>query len=67
MTIAIYIRLSLEDDDLFCDKPESESITNQRNLLMDYIRDSPELCHAEVLELSGYWKRPRTALFNVSW
>ena len=50
MTIAIYIRLSLEDDDLFCDKPESESITNQRNLLMDYIRDSPELCHAEVLE-----------------
>ena len=56
MTIAIYIRLSLEDDDLFCDKPESESITNQRNLLMDYIRDSPELCHAEVLEFcdDGY-------------
>lgn len=56
MTIAIYIRLSLEDDDLFYGKLESESITNQRNLLMDYIRDSPELCHAEVLEFcdDGY-------------
>lgn len=54
--IAIYIRLSLEDDDILCEKVESESITNQRNLLMDHIRRSPELCHAEVLEFcdDGY-------------
>lgn len=56
MNIAIYIRLSLEDDDILCGKLESESITNQRNLLLDYIRNSPELCQAEVLEFcdDGY-------------
>lgn len=54
--IAIYIRLSLEDDDILYGKLESESITNQRNLLLDYIRNSPELCHAEVTEFcdDGY-------------
>lgn len=53
---AIYIRLSLEDDDIVCGKLESESITNQRNLLHDYIQNSPELCHAEVIEFcdDGY-------------
>ncbi len=53
---AIYIRLSLEDDDILCGKQESESVTNQRNLLMDYIRNSPDLCHADVLEFcdDGY-------------
>ena len=52
----IYIRLSLEDDDIVCGKLESESITNQRNLLHDYIQNSPELCHAEVIEFcdDGY-------------
>lgn len=56
MTTAIYLRLSLEDDDLVDGKQESESISNQRNLLLDYIRDSPELCRSEVLEFSddGY-------------
>lgn len=56
MTAAIYIRLSLEDDDLIDGKSESESITNQRGLLMDYIRASPELCQSTVLEFSddGY-------------
>ena len=29
-TVAIYVRLSLEDDDLLHGKMESESITNQR-------------------------------------
>ena len=36
-TVAIYVRLSLEDDDLFHGKMESESITNQRDLLTAYI------------------------------
>ena len=50
MTIAIYIRLSLEDGDLSSsDKLESESITNQRSMLVDYIRTSPELCDAEIM------------------
>lgn len=57
MTVAIYIRLSLEDDDLSGgNKMESESITNQRSLLVDYIRTSPELCDAEIVEFcdDGY-------------
>ena len=57
MTIAIYIRLSLEDGDLSSsDKLESESITNQRSMLVDYIRTSPELCDAEIMEFcdDGY-------------
>ena len=46
-TVAIYIRLSLEDDDLLSGgKLESESITNQRNLLTEYVQNSPELCDA---------------------
>lgn len=57
MTVAIYIRLSLEDGDLSSgDKLESESITNQRSMLVDYIRTSPELCGAEIVEFcdDGY-------------
>lgn len=57
MTIAIYIRLSLEDGDLSSsDKLESESITNQRSMLIDYIRTSTELCDAEIMEFcdDGY-------------
>ena len=53
---AIYIRLSLEDGDLSGDKPESESITNQRKMLTDYIRATPDLCGAEIIEFcdDGY-------------
>ena len=55
-TVAIYVRLSLEDDDLFHGKMESESITNQRDLLTAYIRDSPDLAHAKIEEFcdDGY-------------
>ena len=55
-TVAIYVRLSLEDDDLLHGKLESESITNQRDLLTAYIRSSPELSHAEIVEFcdDGY-------------
>lgn len=55
-TLAIYIRLSLEDDDLVDGKLESESITNQRNLLWDYIQNTAELRYASVLEFcdDGY-------------
>ena len=49
-TAAIYIRLSLEDGDLSGDKTESESITNQRKMLTDYIRNTPDLCGAEIIE-----------------
>lgn len=50
-TVAIYIRLSLEDDDLLSGgKLESESIANQRNILVEYVRNSPELCDAEIME-----------------
>jgi len=57
MTAAIYIRLSLEDDELSGGgKLESESITNQRSMLVDYIRTSPELCDTEIVEFcdDGY-------------
>ena len=33
-TVAIYVRLSLEDDDLLHGKMESESITNQRDRIL---------------------------------
>ena len=51
--IAIYLRLSLEDMD---DKDESNSITSQRTLLLDYIRGNGELQGKEVCEFSddGY-------------
>ena len=52
-----HIRLSLEDGDLSSsDKLESESITNQRSMLIDYIRTSTELCDAEIMEFcdDGY-------------
>ncbi len=55
-TVAIYVRLSLEDDDLFHGKLESESISNQRDLLTAYIRNSTDLAHARIIEFcdDGY-------------
>ena len=52
MTIAIYVRLSLEDGT----EQESASIGNQRLLLLDFIRNSPDLYGAKVVEFSddGY-------------
>lgn len=54
--IGTYVRLSLEDDDLFDGKLESNSITNQRDLLHTYIHNMPDLAHAEILEFcdDGY-------------
>ena len=43
--LAIYLRLSLEDAE---DKDESNSISSQRTLLLDYIRHSEELRGKEV-------------------
>ncbi len=52
MTVAIYARLSLEDGT----DQESASIVNQRHLLLDFIRNTPDLCDAKVVEFSddGY-------------
>lgn len=47
MTIALYLRLSSEDND---GTTESESISNQRDLLLHYIHNSPDLCSANVTE-----------------
>ena len=44
--VAIYLRLSKEDDDLSCSsgaKSESNSISNQRKLIYDFIKLHPEL------------------------
>ena len=51
--IAIYLRLSKEDDLI---RDESNSITNQRELIMDYIRRDKKLRKLEVIELKddGY-------------
>ena len=43
--LAIYLRLSLEDAE---DKDESNSISSQRTLLLDYIRHNEELRGKEV-------------------
>lgn len=44
--VAIYLRLSKEDDDLSCSsgaKSESNSIGNQRKLIYDFMKSHPEL------------------------
>ena len=44
--VAIYLRLSKEDDDLSCSsgaKSESNSISNQRKLIYDFMKLHPEL------------------------
>lgn len=50
--IALYIRLSQEDRDvsLRADKTESNSITNQRALLLDFIRNHEEFADCTVIE-----------------
>ena len=51
MTVALYLRLSNEDTDLKNNaKAESESISNQRCLLYDYISAHPEFAGAEIIE-----------------
>ena len=50
-TLALYIRLSSEDEDLHkSGKTESNSISNQRRLLLDYYRRSPELTEYQLVE-----------------
>lgn len=51
--VAIYLRLSKEDDLI---KDESNSIANQRELIMDYIRKDKKLRKMEVIEFKddGY-------------
>ena len=50
-TVAKYIRLSSEDDDLKeGGKAESNSVTNQRNLLDAFISRTPELAGANIIE-----------------
>jgi len=52
--IAIYLRLSIEDDALdgkaSTEQRESNSISNQRKMLLDYIRNDAELMGQEVAE-----------------
>lgn len=51
MTIFEYIRLSSEDDDLKeGEKPESNSIANQRNLINTYIQSHEKFAGADVVE-----------------
>ena len=51
-TLAFYIRLSIEDGDLkgSADKKESNSITNQRKLLMNYYESHPDLKKYRIIE-----------------
>ncbi|MCF0127758.1 MAG: recombinase family protein, partial [Pseudobutyrivibrio sp.] len=48
--IALYIRLSQEDEDLDEEKKESNSITNQRSLLRQYIKEHPEFAGKDIAE-----------------
>lgn len=50
--ICLYIRLSIEDDDVFTNsyKTESGSITTQRALLRDYIKNHKEFEGCTVIE-----------------
>ena len=50
--VCLYVRLSIEDDDVSCStfKKESGSITTQRALLHDYIRNRKEFDGCKVIE-----------------
>lgn len=48
--VAVYLRLSRDDGD----KPESESISNQRTLLMSYIKEHPALHFVAEYPDDGY-------------
>ena len=51
MRVAMYLRLSSEDGDLReSGKAESESISNQRGLLQNYIRNSPDFTGWDISE-----------------
>ena len=51
MRTAIYLRISSEDVDLRTGKKdESESISNQRSLLREYVSSHAELSDSEILE-----------------
>ena len=49
--VALYIRLSREDDE---DKVESNSITNQRSLLMEYLKNNDEFVIYDIYVDDGY-------------
>ena len=46
----IYVRLSREDGD----KPESDSISNQKKLILDFLKSRPELCLHQIRVDDGY-------------
>ena len=51
MKTAMYLRISSEDEDLRTgEKNESESISNQRSLLREYVSGHAELVGSEILE-----------------
>lgn len=51
MKTAMYLRISSEDEDLRTgEKDESESISNQRSLLREYVSGHAELAGSEILE-----------------
>ena len=49
-TICAYMRLSTEDSDIFGRKIESGSITAQRQMIFDYIKQQPEFEGCNVIE-----------------
>ena len=57
-TLAMYIRLSVEDGDLrsSTDKSESNSVTNQRKILQSYIEQTHDLLSYRITEFcdDGY-------------
>lgn len=51
MKTAMYLRISSEDEDLRTgEKDESESISNQRSLLREYVSGHTDLSGSEILE-----------------
>lgn len=49
--IALYIRLSQEDEDIDDEaKRESNSVTNQRSMLRNFIKEHDEFIGSEVVE-----------------
>lgn len=48
--IGIYVRISKEDEDMGAKKLESNSITNQRNLIMDFISRQQDFIGCEIIE-----------------
>jgi len=63
-TVALYMRLSDEDDNLAAHE-ESNSISHQRKLMLDHIQKLPELKDCNIIEFGQMTDIPEQTLADL--